>query len=78
MSDFGDLGRKREEEIRQDALRDHQRRLAAQQEIESRELCEMCGLPIPEKRRVAIPGVQTCIECQGDIERINAQYGGKK
>ena len=31
---------------------------------ESAEYCDECGEPIPEKRRVALPGVRTCVECQ--------------
>ncbi|MCY1359650.1 Protein TraR [compost metagenome] len=34
----------------------------------SAEFCEDCDEPIPEARRVAVPGVQTCIECQGRRE----------
>lgn len=30
----------------------------------SRLECEECGEPIPEPRRVALPGVRTCITCQ--------------
>lgn len=30
--------------------------------------CEECGDPIPEARRVAIAGVQTCVDCQQLIE----------
>lgn len=26
--------------------------------------CVDCGLPIAEARRIALPGVQTCIHCQ--------------
>ena len=26
--------------------------------------CEDCGAPIPDARRVALPGVITCIHCQ--------------
>ena len=26
--------------------------------------CEECGEPIPDGRREALPGVQTCVECQ--------------
>ena len=25
--------------------------------------CTECGNPIPELRRVALPGIQTCVEC---------------
>ena len=28
------------------------------------DFCDECGDPIPEKRRLAVPGVRTCIECQ--------------
>lgn len=31
---------------------------------ESAKVCEECGEPIPEQRRVAVPGVQLCIACQ--------------
>jgi phage/conjugal plasmid C-4 type zinc finger TraR family protein len=27
--------------------------------------CAECGEPIPEARRVALPGVKFCVECQG-------------
>ncbi|MHB9878404.1 DksA/TraR family C4-type zinc finger protein [Pacificimonas sp. ICDLI1SI03] len=31
---------------------------------ESREFCEDCGEPIPERRRAALAGVRTCVACQ--------------
>jgi phage/conjugal plasmid C-4 type zinc finger TraR family protein len=31
--------------------------------------CEICGERIPEARRVAVPGVRLCIECQEELER---------
>jgi phage/conjugal plasmid C-4 type zinc finger TraR family protein len=31
--------------------------------------CEDCGVTIPEKRRIAIPGCETCIHCQERRER---------
>ncbi|MBW2702455.1 MAG: DksA/TraR family C4-type zinc finger protein [Deltaproteobacteria bacterium] len=31
---------------------------------ESLGACEICGEPIPEKRRQAIPGVRLCLTCQ--------------
>jgi phage/conjugal plasmid C-4 type zinc finger TraR family protein len=39
---------------------------------ESLEYCEICGEDIPEPRRVALPGVRTCISCQAerDSKRI--------
>jgi len=31
---------------------------------ESAEDCDDCGEPVPKKRRVALPGVRTCVACQ--------------
>ena len=31
---------------------------------ESAEYCDICGEDIPEKRRLAVPGVRTCVACQ--------------
>jgi phage/conjugal plasmid C-4 type zinc finger TraR family protein len=31
---------------------------------ESAEYCDDCGEDIPERRRLALPGVRTCIACQ--------------
>ena len=36
---------------------------------ESAEDCADCGEPIPEARRVAVPGVKLCIDCAGGRER---------
>ncbi|HCM9471587.1 TraR/DksA family transcriptional regulator [Enterobacter hormaechei] len=41
----------------------------------SAERCEECDEPIPEPRRAAVPGRQTCAECQGVIELRNKQRG---
>ncbi len=30
-------------------------------------LCDECGEPIPRRRREALPGVRTCVQCQ--VER---------
>lgn len=35
-------------------------------------LCEVCGSPIPEARRKAVPGCMRCINCQTEFERIHA------
>lgn len=32
--------------------------------------CMDCDERIPEARRLAYPGVQRCIECQEDVERL--------
>lgn len=31
----------------------------------SAEYCDDCGVPIPGARRVAVPGCETCVDCQG-------------
>jgi phage/conjugal plasmid C-4 type zinc finger TraR family protein len=39
--------------------------------------CAICGEPIPEKRRQAIPGVRLCITCQQEEDaqqKINVGY----
>lgn len=74
MTDVYDRAQEREEEMRQDALAEQARR--ALPAGESAKDCAMCGLPIPEGRRLAVPGVQTCIECQGDVERMNMLVRG--
>ncbi|MFP2273264.1 TraR/DksA family transcriptional regulator [Enterobacter ludwigii] len=41
----------------------------------SAEHCVKCGEDIPAPRRAAVPGCQTCAECQGVIELRNKQRG---
>lgn len=68
-----DRAQAREEEMRADALADHLRR-SVRPAQESAHECAMCGLSIPEGRRAAMPGVQTCVECQADIERFGEGF----
>jgi phage/conjugal plasmid C-4 type zinc finger TraR family protein len=42
---------------------------------ESLSECEECGEPIPEARRVAVPGVRRCIACQGAAEAAQRDTG---
>lgn len=42
---------------------------------ESATHCLECGEPIPEKRRLALPGVRTCIACQAGCDARPAQAG---
>ena len=37
--------------------------------------CIECGAAIPELRRVALPGVQTCISCQSELELAARRFG---
>ena len=41
----------------------------------SAEHCSECGEDIPAPRRAAVPGCQTCAECQADLELIMKQRG---
>lgn len=36
---------------------------------ESATECDECGEPIPEARRIALPGVRRCIACQAAAEK---------
>lgn len=31
--------------------------------------CQECGEEIPEARRLAVPGVRTCVSCQSGLDR---------
>ena len=48
----------------------------------SAEDCAECGEPIPERRRAALPGVQTCVACQsmrdGQVEHALFNRRGSK
>lgn len=70
MSDECDRAQEREEELRADALADQARRakLEGKTVADSAEHCTLCEEPIPEGRRQALPGVETCIECQRMLE----------
>jgi phage/conjugal plasmid C-4 type zinc finger TraR family protein len=36
---------------------------------ESARECDECGTPIPEARRLAVPGVRLCVACQENSDR---------
>ena len=74
MSDDTDRAQAREEEMRSDALAEHARRADGHAGLSSAVECAMCGEAIPEARRRILPGVQTCIECQRDIEGAGLCY----
>lgn len=38
--------------------------------------CAECEEPIPEKRRLALPGVKLCIDCQQERDGQVSQRGG--
>ncbi len=39
---------------------------------ESRLTCEDCEAPIPEGRRMALPGVRRCVRCQTELDKADA------
>jgi phage/conjugal plasmid C-4 type zinc finger TraR family protein len=69
--DIFDRAAELEERMREDALRAQARRagLAGKTWRDSADECRACGEGIPIRRRRAVPGVQTCVECQRDLER---------
>lgn len=67
MSDVIDVANDHADYLLQLSIAQHQRRTAGQ--ATSAEFCEACGDDIPQARRVAVPGCQTCIDCQQLLER---------
>ena len=43
---------------------------------ESRETCADCDEPIPEARRLAVPGVRLCLDCQQASDQAWRPRGG--
>lgn len=68
--DVFDRAAEREEQLREDALAAQRRRagFAGKTWRDSAEECRECGAGIPMRRRRAVPGVQTCVECQTELE----------
>lgn len=72
MTDAMDLAQQREQEDRERHIINARSRTAAP----SRYVCEECNAPIPEARRVAIPGVAFCVTCQQIVELKSKHYRG--
>jgi phage/conjugal plasmid C-4 type zinc finger TraR family protein len=70
MTDFCEVASEREQSMRDEALRQHARRagFADQTPRGSARRCRACAEPIPDLRRQALPGVQTCLDCQRALE----------
>lgn len=71
MTDIFDRASDREEEMRADALEEQRRRagLEGKTVADSATHCTICGGRIKAARRKYLPGVQTCVECQADLEK---------
>lgn len=82
MTDPFDRATEIEELQRQDALALQARRggFAGKTVNDSARVCSVCDEDIPQPRRAALPGVQTCVQtcvqCQGELER--AARGGTR
>lgn len=72
MADLMDIAQQRELEERERHINNVRSRPAAP----SRFICELCDDPIPEARRVAVPGVELCVTCQQIIELKSKHYYG--
>lgn len=71
MTDIFDRASKTEAEFRGDALQRQARRagLDGKTVEDSATHCQVCGHRIPQKRREAYPGTQTCAPCKSELER---------
>ena len=71
MTDILDRATDVEQNQRDDALQVQRRRagLTGKTVSDSARECRVCDDPIPKARRKAYPGVNTCIDCQTDLER---------
>lgn len=56
-----------------DALAEARSRLPSGESLEE---CELCGEEIPLRRRLALPGVRTCVTCQSVRDRSYAGPSG--
>ena len=76
MTDLYDRATEREEQNRTDALTEQARRagLEGKTVADSALFCQLCDDPIPDARRRALPGVQTCVECQAELERAGVTF----
>lgn len=68
MTDIFDRATELEEQQREAALDEARYRREQERARPSAEECRVCGAGIPKKRRLAVPGVQTCVHCQTELE----------
>lgn len=74
MADAMDIAQQREQAERERLINNARSRIAAP----SRFTCEVCDTPIPDARRIAIPGVAFCVTCQQIAELKSKHYRGYK
>lgn len=44
----------------------------------SKAICEDCEGPIPERRQIAVPGCQYCVECQSEHDKMITSYYNRR
>lgn len=66
MADIGDRASKLEAEYLARSMK--QREQAGRNVGPSSKYCEECENPIPEGRRLAVPGCTLCVKCQEALE----------
>lgn len=72
MADLMDLVQQRVDEQTQRYIQSARSRSAALSSF----ICEDCGDPIPEQRRIAVQGVELCITCQRVNELKTKRHKG--
>lgn len=75
MTDFADIASEREAEIIGDALVEQRLHDPAYGKTvaDSATHCAGCGTEISEARRVAVPGVTLCFDCQDEANWLEAR-----
>lgn len=70
MTDVFDRAQARDAQMLEDALVEQSRRagLAGKTIHDSARKCRVCDKVIPDARRRALPGVQTCVTCQAELD----------
>lgn len=71
MADIADLANDQADYFLELALARH----VAAPVLESAKYCVDCDEPIPALRREHVPGVQTCVDCQGIREMQGVRRG---
>lgn len=63
--DLSDRATQREAELRDDAIAAIVAHLPSGPGLAE---CRLCGEPICPRRREALPGVETCVDCQAELD----------
>lgn len=68
VTDVFDRAAALEEQQREAALDEARYRRMLERARPAAVKCHVCGARIPKARRLAVPGVQTCVACQTELE----------